>query len=109
MKAILATLLLAAATQAADRKPNFIFVIADDHPIFRRGLREVLDGHPAFEVVAEAGSGLEALEALRALRPRIGVLDVSMPELDGLGLLGLLGRPRVNVLLVNLDLDGLLR
>jgi DNA-binding NarL/FixJ family response regulator len=62
-------------------------LIADDHPIFRRGLRDVLERHPGFEVVAELGDGAAALAALRTLRPRIGVLDIAMPDLDGLEIL----------------------
>lgn len=62
-------------------------LIADDHPIFRRGLREVLATVDDFEVVAEAGNGIEALRLFREVRPRIALLDISMPELDGLGVL----------------------
>jgi DNA-binding NarL/FixJ family response regulator len=62
-------------------------LIADDHPIFRRGLRDLVAGHAGFEVVAEVGTGLEALAALRSLRPAIAILDISMPGLDGLEVL----------------------
>ena len=58
-------------------------VIADDHPIFRRGLRDVIDGHDRFRVVAAVGDGEAALTALREHRPAIAVLDISMPKLDG--------------------------
>jgi len=58
-------------------------VLADDHPIFRRGLREVLDAQPDFEVVAECGDGQEALAAIERERPAIAVLDVGMPKQDG--------------------------
>ncbi len=62
-------------------------LIADDHPIFRRGLREVIDSHQDFSVVAEVSNGNEALAALRDQRPTVAVLDISMPELDGLEVL----------------------
>jgi DNA-binding NarL/FixJ family response regulator len=62
-------------------------LVADDHPIFRRGLRDVIDAHPGFRVVAEAGDGAEALRLLRETRPAIAVLDVSMPRVDGLEVL----------------------
>ena len=62
-------------------------LIADDHPIFRRGLRDLVDRHGRFRVVAEAETGLAALAALRESRPAIAVLDVSMPGLDGLDVL----------------------
>ena len=59
-------------------------LIADDHPIFRRGLREVLGDDGRFDVVAECKDGLEALESLRAGPVDIALLDFSMPRLDGL-------------------------
>ncbi len=62
-------------------------VIADDHPIFRRGLREVLAEDTGFEVVAEAQDGPEALARLRELRPELAVLDIAMPGCDGLEVL----------------------
>jgi DNA-binding NarL/FixJ family response regulator len=57
-------------------------LIADDHPLFRDGLRSLLQakGH---EVVGEAHNGLEAIELARKLRPEFVLMDVSMPELDG--------------------------
>jgi two-component system, NarL family, response regulator DegU len=65
---------------------NLSIVIADDHPVFRHGLRHIIEGEPGFEVVGEAGDGQSALEMIRTLRPAIAVLDVAMPQLDGLGL-----------------------
>lgn len=62
-------------------------VIADDHPIFRRGLRQVIDTHKRFRVVADVGDGSAALAALREHRPAVAVLDISMPEVDGLDVL----------------------
>jgi DNA-binding NarL/FixJ family response regulator len=58
-------------------------VLADDHPIFRRGLREVLEAQSDFQVVAECGDGEEALAAIERERPGIVVLDVGMPKQDG--------------------------
>lgn len=62
-------------------------LIADDHPVFRRGLREVIEAEPGMVVVAEAGDGTEALALMRNLRPHVAVLDVAMPALDGLDVL----------------------
>lgn len=59
-------------------------LIADDHPIFRRGLRQVIDGEPDMRVVAEADQGEAALEGLRAHRPDVAVLDIRMPRASGL-------------------------
>jgi DNA-binding NarL/FixJ family response regulator len=59
-------------------------VIADDHPIFRDGLRKLLSLEPDFRVVAEARDGKEVLEVLDEHQPDILLLDLKMPGLDGL-------------------------
>jgi DNA-binding NarL/FixJ family response regulator len=59
-------------------------LIADDHPIFRHGLVRAVEGTPGLAVVGEAGNGKEALALLKSLKPDIVVLDISMPEMDGL-------------------------
>ena len=58
-------------------------VIADDHPIFMRGLRQVLAADPALEIVAEARDGEAAFEAIQQRRPDAAVLDIDMPKKDG--------------------------
>jgi DNA-binding NarL/FixJ family response regulator len=59
-------------------------LVADDHEVVRHGLRALLEAQPGWQVVAEAGTGREAVELAEQLRPDIAVLDVSMPELNGL-------------------------
>src|SRR5439155_2229193 len=59
-------------------------LLADDHPIFRKGLREVLDEDAGLEVVAECGDGDAALETIVRERPAVAVLDIDMPGKDGL-------------------------
>ncbi len=59
-------------------------VIADDHPIFRAGLRQVIESAPGMVVVAEAAHGGEAVAAVEAHDPDVLVLDVDMPVMDGL-------------------------
>ena len=59
-------------------------LVADDHEIVRRGLRALLDGQPNWEVVGEAVSGREAVEKAKQLMPDVAVIDVGMPELNGL-------------------------
>jgi DNA-binding NarL/FixJ family response regulator len=61
-------------------------LIADDHPLTRDALGSLLDGN-GFDVVAEAGNGREAIERARELQPELVLLDLSMPDLDGLGAL----------------------
>ena len=59
-------------------------LIADDHDVVREGLRVLLQARPGWEVCAEAKTGREAVEQARQLKPDVVVLDVSMPELNGL-------------------------
>ena len=64
---------------------NLRLVIADDHPIFREGLRKVLDEGGAGRVLAEASDGSGALAMVREHRPDMVLLDIAMPGLNGLG------------------------
>jgi DNA-binding NarL/FixJ family response regulator len=59
-------------------------LIAEDHPIFRKGLREIIEAEPGLKVVAEAGDGLRALELIGTCHPQVAVLDVDMSGKDGL-------------------------
>jgi two-component system response regulator NreC len=60
-------------------------LIADDHAIVRTGLRTLLQGEPTLELVGEASGGYEAIEQVKATSPDILLLDLSMPDLDGIG------------------------
>jgi DNA-binding NarL/FixJ family response regulator len=60
-------------------------VIADDHPIFREGLRRAVESEASLRVAAEARKDEEALALIRAHSPRVAVLDIQMPRLDGFG------------------------
>ncbi|MFN7929525.1 MAG: response regulator transcription factor [Blastocatellia bacterium] len=59
-------------------------LIADAQPVFRYGLRQALSLEPEFQVVAEAGDGKAALAHLQQLRPTLAVLEIDLPQLDGL-------------------------
>jgi DNA-binding NarL/FixJ family response regulator len=59
-------------------------VLADDHPIVLDGLRSLIRAERDFEIVGEAASGLAALKIIRESQPDIAVLDISMPELNGI-------------------------
>ena len=58
-------------------------VIADDHPIFRQGLKQLIEKQPDFRVVAEAEDGETALDLIATHAPAVAVLDLNMPKLDG--------------------------
>src|SRR4051794_40558843 len=59
-------------------------VIADDDALVRAGLRMLLDVQPDFEVVGEANDGIEAIAMVDALAPDVVLMDIRMPELDGI-------------------------
>jgi DNA-binding NarL/FixJ family response regulator len=59
-------------------------VLADDHPIVRQGLRTLLEQEAQCQVVGEATDGLTAIELITQLQPDLAILDVQMPDLDGL-------------------------
>ncbi len=59
-------------------------LLVDDHALIREGLRAVLEAGGEMKVVGEGASGLEAIEAFRRLRPDVALLDISMPDMDGL-------------------------
>jgi len=56
----------------------------DDHPIFRKGIISLLADHPDMELVAEAASGLDAIRQFRAHKPDVTLMDLQMPEMNGL-------------------------
>jgi DNA-binding NarL/FixJ family response regulator len=58
-------------------------LIADDHPVVRAGLRDMLSAQPDLDVVAEAVNGAEAVSLVDRLRPRVVLMDLRMPEVDG--------------------------
>ncbi len=59
-------------------------LLADDHQLFREGLANILNSQPDFEVIGEAGDGLEVLIKARELKPDLILMDVGMPGCDGL-------------------------
>jgi DNA-binding NarL/FixJ family response regulator len=79
-------------------------VIADDHPIFREGLCKVIERDHGGRVVAEAGDGQAALRLIRERKPDIAVLDVVMPELNGLNVARQVQRERLAVAVVFLTM-----
>src|SRR5947209_7450967 len=62
---------------------NATILIADDHAVVRRGLRDLLRSQPGLKVVADVATGIEAIEKTRELHPNVVVLDISMPGISG--------------------------
>lgn len=83
-------------------------VIADDHPVFREAVAEIVKRRPELELVGEAANGREALSRIEELAPDVAVLDLKMPELDGLAVLRAIARDRVptRVLLLSAEVDS---
>ena len=87
------------------RPKNVIRVlVADDHPVVRKGLRSCLADQPHLQLVGEAADGEEAARKARELLPDVALLDINMPRLDGLQVTELLRReaPKVKVLVLSI-------
>jgi DNA-binding NarL/FixJ family response regulator len=59
-------------------------VIVDDHPIFRRGLKEIIDSDAKYVVAAEAGDGESAIQQIKSIKPDVAVVDLNLPKITGL-------------------------
>jgi len=79
-------------------------LIADDHPIFRKGLREIIEADPGLKIIAEAEDGERALALIQTLRPQVAVLDVDMPHKDGVEVARQVRELRLNVPLIFLTM-----
>ncbi|MCI0390917.1 MAG: response regulator transcription factor [Acidobacteria bacterium] len=79
-------------------------LLADDHTLVRAGLRSLLESLPGIEVVAEAGDGREALRLVATLHPHIALMDIAMPELNGLEAAALLAKesPDTRVIILSM-------
>jgi DNA-binding NarL/FixJ family response regulator len=65
------------------RQAHSRIIIADDHPLFRSAIRQTLDGHSDLQVIGEAANGRHALELCRRLCPELVLMDLRMPQMDG--------------------------
>ena len=64
--------------------PSIRVLLVDDHVMLRQGLRSVINGCHNMHVVAEASNGLEAIDAVRLSRPDVVVMDINMPQMNGI-------------------------
>ena len=90
--------------KSAPPSGSFRVIIADDHRILREGLRRLIEEADGMEVVAEAGDGHELLELMRTHECDLVILDLSMPNLDGLEALSLIKKHyrRVKILILSM-------
>jgi len=72
------------STASRKHSPKTRIVLADDHPLLRQALRDLLEKEAAFEIVGEANDGEEAVRLAAELTPDVVIMDISMPNLDGL-------------------------
>jgi two-component system LytT family response regulator len=79
--------------------PSIRAVIADDEPLARRGIRQLLGPHSDIDIIAEARNGRETIRALRELKPDLLFLDVQMPNLDGFDVVKEIGPKSMPILI----------
>jgi two-component system, NarL family, response regulator DegU len=83
---------------------NINILIADDHPLFRLGVKKELENYPEFTIAAETGDGREAYELIRKLNIDAAILDFQMPGLDGLQITGKLREEKCRTKLILLTM-----
>ncbi len=89
-------------------KKKIRVLLADDHALVRQGFRLILSAQPDIEIVGEAGNGRETLELVEELRPDVVVMDVAMPEMNGIEATRRLTAlsPRTRVLALSMHKDS---
>lgn len=89
-------------------RPKIRVLLADDHSLVRQGFRRILDGQPDILVVGEAANGRLAVEMVGQLHPDVLVIDVSMPELNGIEAARQVARqhPRTRVVALSMQKSG---
>src|SRR5262245_17090942 len=81
-------------------------VVADDHPIVRKGLVQIITAAPEINVLAEAGDGEAALKLIQDLRPDIALLDINLPRLTGFDLIMEIERKKLPVKVIFLTMHS---
>lgn len=81
-----------------ERKNNCITILlADDHPLLRKGLKDIIEEESSMCVVGEVGDGEQALNLTRELKPAIAILDINMPKLSGLEVVKIIKEEKIKV------------
>lgn len=86
--------------------PPTRILIADDHPLIRKGLRQVIEAETNFEVIGEAADGRQALNLILQHQPQITILDVTMPELGGFEVASELRQRKLDVAIIFLTMHN---
>ena len=73
-------------------EPRVTVLVADDHPLFREGVARAVRDRPDLELVGEVGDGRAALAGIRELSPAVAVVDLRLPEVDGVGIANAVAR-----------------
>ena len=81
-------------------------VMADDHPLVRQGLRQMIETDKNLSIVAEAGDGQTALDLIETHQPDVAVVDIDMPGMDGFAVVRGLQKKRINVEIVFLTMHS---
>lgn len=81
-------------------------VLADDHALFRNGLKLLLSGYDGFDIVGEVSNGKELLSILKNAQPDIILLDISMPEMDGIEAASIITNDYPNIQIITLSMFG---
>jgi DNA-binding NarL/FixJ family response regulator len=86
---------------------SYCIVVADDHVMFRQGLKMILGQMPGLEMIGEAGDGLELLDLLNRVTPDLAILDISMPNLRGIEAIREIraNHPAVKILILTMHRD----
>lgn len=83
---------------------KYPIIVADDHVLFREGIKRIIQEKPELTVIGEAGDGIELLHLLEESHPKMVILDVSMPRLQGLSAIKIIKGlyPEVKVLILTM-------
>ena len=79
------------------KSENITIVLADDHPLLRKGLKEIIDEKGTLHIVGEAGDGEQALKLIQQLKPDIAIIDINMPKLSGLEVVKMIKQQKIKV------------